>query len=218
MISLPVYNKEGEESGTARLPKVIFGQKINNDLLYQAVNIQLANRRTHLAKTKDRSEVSGGGKKPWRQKGTGRARHGSIRSPLWVGGGVTFGPNEKKVFARKINKKAKRLALFMALSSKANDKEIILIDELKSEGKTKLIADLLKKIIKDKKEKSVLIATSQSGKTLVPAAKNISFVKIIAADSLNVLDLLSFKYLLLDKEALKAVEKTYIHKAEKLEE
>ena len=108
MLSVPVYNLEGEQTGTIKLSEKIFGIEINNDLLCQAINVQVANRRRHLAKTKDRGEVRGGGKKPWRQKGTGRARHGSIRSPLWRGGGVTFGPTSEKVFEKKINKKAKR--------------------------------------------------------------------------------------------------------------
>jgi large subunit ribosomal protein L4 len=209
MPTLPVYNQEGQEVGTARLPKEIFDVKINNDLLYQAINIQLANRRTHLAKTKDRSEVRGGGKKPWRQKGTGRARHGSIRSPLWVGGGVTFGPNTDKVFERKINKKARRKALFMVLSSKVQDKELIIIDELKAEIKTKKMVDLLSKLIKNEKKHSILIITSKKDEKILKAIHNIDYVKPLAADSLNVLDLLSFKYLLMDKESIKVIEKTY---------
>jgi large subunit ribosomal protein L4 len=205
MPTLPVYNQEGQEVGTARLPKEIFDVKINNDLLYQAINIQLANRRTHLAKTKDRSEVRGGGKKPWRQKGTGRARHGSIRSPLWVGGGVTFGPNTDKVFERKINKKARRKALFMVLSSKVQDKELIIIDELKAEIKTKKMVDLLSKLIKNEKKHSILIITSKKDEKILKAIHNIDYVKPLAADSLNVLDLLSFKYLLMDKESIKVI-------------
>jgi len=213
MPTLPVYNQEGQEIGTTRLPKEIFDVKINNDLIYQAVNIQLANRRTHLAKTKDRSEVRGGGKKPWRQKGTGRARHGSIRSPLWVGGGVTFGPNTDKVFERKINKKARRKALFMVLSSKIQDKELIVVDELKVEVKTKKMVDLLNKLIKNEKKHSVLIITPKKDEKILKAIHNINYVKPLAADSLNVLDLLSFKYLLMDKESIKVIEKTYSVKA-----
>lgn len=220
MPTIPVYNQEGQEVGTVRLPKEIFDVKINNDLLYQAINVQLANRRIHLAKTKDRSEVRGGGKKPWRQKGTGRSRHGSIRSPLWVGGGVTFGPRGEKVFDRKINKKAKRKALFMALSSKVQDKELIVLDELKTEAKTKKISDLLKKLIKGEKRQNVLIVVSKKDENFLKAVRNINYAKPLAADSLNVLDLLSFKYLLLDKEAVKVIQKTYStkDKAESTEE
>ena len=213
MPTLPVYNQEGQEIGTTRLPKEIFDVKINNDLLYQAINVQLANRRTHLAKTKDRSEVRGGGKKPWRQKGTGRARHGSIRSPLWVGGGVTFGPNTEKVFERKINKKARRKALFMVLSSKVRDKELIIVDELKIEAKTKKMKDLLKKLVKDDKKHKILIIISKKDENILKAIGNIDYAKPLAADSLNVLDLLSFKYLLMDKESIKVIEKTYFAKA-----
>jgi len=213
MPTLPVYNQEGQEIGTTRLPKEIFDVKINNDLLYQAINVQLANRRTHLAKTKDRSEVRGGGKKPWRQKGTGRARHGSIRSPLWVGGGVTFGPNTEKVFERKINKKARRKALFMVLSSKVQDKELIIVDELKIDAKTKKMKDLLKKLVKDDKKHKILIITSKKDENILKAIGNIDYAKPLAADSLNVLDLLSFKYLLMDKESIKVIEKTYFAKA-----
>jgi large subunit ribosomal protein L4 len=212
MSTLPVYNQEGQEVGTTRLPKEIFGLEINHDLIYQAVNVQLANRRTHLAKTKDRSEVRGGGKKPWRQKGTGRARHGSTRSPLWVGGGVTFGPNIDKVFERKINKKARRRALFVVLSSKVRDKEMIIVDELKIEAKTKKMNDLLSKLVKDNKKHKILIITSKKNENILKAIRNIDYVKSLAADSLNVLDLLSFKYLLLDKESIKVIEKTYTEK------
>lgn len=213
MPTITVYNHEGKEIGTTRLPKEIFDIKINNDLIYQAVNVQLANRRTHLAKTKDRSEVRGGGKKPWRQKGTGRARHGSIRSPLWVGGGITFGPRTEKIFSRKINKKARKKALFMVLSSKVQDKEIIVLDSLKIEAKTKKIIGLIDKIIKEGKKQSTLIITSQKDEKILKAIRNINYIKPLAADSLNVLDLLSFKYLILDKEAIKIIEKTYIKKA-----
>ncbi|MFZ5559641.1 MAG: 50S ribosomal protein L4 [Patescibacteria group bacterium] len=209
MLSTPIYNLEGERAGTIELPKNIFGLEINNDLIYQAVNAQLAKRRRHLAKVKDRSEVRGGGRKPWRQKGTGRARHGSIRSPLWRGGGVTFGPVSEKVYKIKINKKAKRKALFMVLSSKLKDKELVVLEELKlKQGKTKLIVNLINKILKRKKP-SVLIALSQKDENIVRASRNIPYAKTLLANSLNVLDLLSFKYLFLDKEGIKIIEKTY---------
>lgn len=209
MLTIPVYNLEGEKSGTIKLPEKIFGLEINNDLIYQAVNIQLANRRTPLAHTKTRADVRGGGRKPWRQKGTGRARHGSIRSPIWKGGGVTFGPRKEKVFAKKINKKAKRKALFMALSSKVKDKELVVLDKLElKEPKTKLMVEILNKIFK-KKPKSILITTSKKDEGIIRASRNLTYAKTISANSLNVIDLLSFKYLLLDKEGIKLIEKTY---------
>lgn len=209
MLTVPVYNIEGEKVGITKLPADIFGLEINNDLIYQAVNVQMANQRKPLAHTKDRGEVRGGGRKPWRQKGTGRARHGSIRSPLWRGGGITFGPRKEKVFAKKINKKARRKAFFMALSSKVKDKELVVLDKLEiKEPKTKLMTRILKKLFKDKRA-SILIATPKGAENIIKANQNISYTKTIGADSLNVIDLLSFKYLLLDKEAIKIIEDTY---------
>jgi len=209
MLNAPIYNLEGEQTGTVELPENIFGLKINNDLIYQVINVQLANQRRHLAKTKDRGEVRGGGRKPWRQKGTGRARHGSIRSPLWRGGGVTFGPAQEKVFKRKINKKARRKALLMVLSSKLKDKELIVFEKLKlKERKTKLMFNLINKILEGKRP-SVLMALSQKDENIIKAVRNIPYTKTLSANSLNVFDLLSFKYLFLDKEAIKLIEKTH---------
>ncbi len=210
MIKLDVYNLEGENTGTIELPENIFDVDINNDVIYQVVNAQIANNRQSLAHTKNRGEVRGGGKKPWRQKGTGRARHGSIRSPLWRGGGVTFGPRNEKNFSRKINKKIRQKALFMVLTSKVKDKELIILNDLKiKEPKTKLMADIIFKIFKNKKKPSVLMAISKKDENIIIASKNIYNLKTIFADSLNVLDLLSFKYLLLDKESIQVIEKTY---------
>ena len=128
-----LYNQAGEIINQVELPDQVFGLKINSDLLYQAVMAQLGNSRQVLAHTKGRSEVRGGGKKPWRQKGTGRARHGSIRSPIWKGGGVTFGPTKERNFSKTINKKMKRKALFMALSSKVTDQQLMVFDHLSIE-------------------------------------------------------------------------------------
>jgi len=130
-LELPVYDMEGKEVSSVKLEKEIFGLKKNQDLIHQVVVSQAANRRRVIAHTKDRSEVRGGGKKPWRQKGTGRARHGSIRSPLWKGGGVTFGPTKARVFKKEIPKKMRRLAFFMVISAKAQNSLLILLDKLK---------------------------------------------------------------------------------------
>jgi large subunit ribosomal protein L4 len=209
-MKLDVYNLEGESAGAIELPEDIFNVDINDDVIYQVINTQIANNRQSLAHTKNRSDVRGGGKKPWRQKGTGRARHGSIRSPLWRGGGVTFGPRNDKNFSRKINKKIKQKALFMVLTSKVRDKELIVLDDLKiKEPKTKLMAGVISKIFKKEKSPSILMAISQKNENITVASKNVCNLKTIFADSLNVLDLLSFKYLLLDKEAIKVIEKTY---------
>lgn len=210
MTTISVYNIDGEEMGKINLPTEIFNVEISTDLIYQAVLIQTANSRTNLAHAKGRSEVRGGGRKPWRQKGTGRARHGSIRSPIWIGGGVTFGPRKEKKFDKKINKKARRKALFMTLSSKFKDKELIVLDKLElKEPKTKLMINLINKLFQKEKEPSILVVIKKN-ENIIRANQNISYTKTISADSLNVLDLLSFKYLLLDKEAIKVIEKTYL--------
>ena len=214
MLSIDTYNIKGEKTGTTKLLPEIFDVKMSPDLVHQAVVAQIANRRQVLAHTKDRGEVRGGGRKPWRQKGTGRARHGSIRSPLWRGGGVTFGPNKERVYKKKINKKMKRKALFMVLTSKVKDNELMLLDKLEiKEPKTKIMAEALKNLFKkdkkDKKQTGVLVVISKKDENIIKATRNISKAKVLRADSLNVLDLLSFKYLLLDKEAIKVIEKTY---------
>ncbi len=226
-VSTPIYNTEGKKIGTAALPPEIFDVKINADLIYQVVVAQMANKRQVLAHAKDKSEVRGGGRKPWRQKGTGRARHGSIRSPIWRGGGATFGPTKKRIFKKKINKKMKRKALFMVLTSKVKDSELILLDKLEiKEPKTKIMAKTLESIFKKqetpavagqsrnkKQTKSVLVVIPEKDENIVKASRNISFAKILRADSLNILDLLSFKYLLMPKKAIKIIQETYVQKA-----
>lgn len=202
------YNQNGEEIGETELPKEVFEVKMNSDLVHQVALSQMANRRQKVAKAKDRSEVRGGGRKPWRQKGTGRARHGSIRSPLWRGGGVTFGPRTEKVLKKRIPKKMRRKALFMVLSAKSKENLLLVLESLKIEkAKTKEMAGILNKL--PSKTKSVLIALSEKDDNLIRAAGNIPKVETIQAKDLNVLDLLSYKYLLIPKEAIKVIEKTF---------
>lgn len=209
MLNVNVYNIKGEKVGTTKLLPEIFDVEMNPDLVYQAVVTQLANKRQNIAHAKDRSEVRGGGIKPWRQKGTGRARHGSIRSPLWRGGGVTFGPTKERVFKKKINKKMKRKALFMILTSKVKDNELILLDKLEiKEPKTKVMAKILENILK-KRQKNVLVVIPKKDENVILANRNIFYSKTLLADSLNIIDLLSFKYLLMPKEAIKVIEKVY---------
>jgi large subunit ribosomal protein L4 len=204
-----VYNQEGKEVGNALLPKEIFDVKVNPDLLHQVAVCQMANRRQPIAHTKDRGEVRGGGRKPWPQKGTGRARHGSIRSPLWVGGGVTFGPRKGRVFKKRIPKKMKRKALFMALSGKAHSNLLILLDKLKiTEPKTKKISEILQKL--PCKSQSCLIALPEIDKNIILASRNLPKVETIQAKDLNVLDLLSFKYLLIPKDSIKVIKETFL--------
>jgi len=204
-----VYNQKGEEVETSLLPKEIFGVPVNPDLVHQVVVSQMANRRKIIAHTKDRGEVRGGGRKPWRQKGTGRARHGSIRSPLWRGGGVTFGPRKERVFKKEIPKKMRRKALFMVLSGKVKNNLLILLDKLKIERpKTKLITEILKKL--PSRGESTLIALSDYDKNLILAARNLSNVDTLWARNLNALDTLSFKYLVMPKDSIKVIEETFL--------
>ena len=204
------YNQQGEKTGTTLLPKEIFDVEVNPDLVHQVVLVQEANRRKTIAHTKNRGEVSGGGKKPWAQKGLGRARHGSIRSPIWRKGGVVFGPRKDKVFKKKIPQKMKRKALFMVLSAKVKNNFLILLDSLKIEKpKTRLMVKIIESL--PARGKSSLIVLSSMDKDLILAARNIPQTRTIQAKDINCLDLLSFKYLILPKEAIKVIKETFLH-------
>ena len=207
------------------LPDAIFNLKINPDLIHQAVITQKANQRKPLAHAKGRGEVRGGGKKPWRQKGTGRARHGSIRSPIWKGGGVTHGPRKEKDYSKKMNKSARRQALFMALSSKAKDGELRILDNISlAEPKTRLMKKVLENILpSDSKyrnttlrgvrrgnEISALVVQPDSNQNLIRAIRNLPLAKLGRADSLNIEDVLGKKYLVLLRESIPVIEKTYL--------
>jgi len=207
-MKIDVYNQQNNKVDTMELPERIFGVKWKPDLVHQVLTAQLANHRAPLAHAKGRGEVRGGGKKPWRQKGTGRARHGSIRSPLWKGGGVTFGPNKEKVFAKKINKKMKRLAIFSVLSKKIKDNELKVIDKFNAEiKKTKEWGKILKNIVDLKS--SVLLIPAASGKNIHQLIANIKNVEAISPHSLNVYDLLKYKNIILERETIKEIEKHY---------
>ncbi|MDD5750573.1 MAG: 50S ribosomal protein L4 [Candidatus Pacebacteria bacterium] len=201
-----IYNQKGEKTGQAELPKEIFDVKVVPDLLHQVIVSQMANRRQGTAHTKDRGDVRGGGRKPWRQKGTGRARHGSRRSPIWKGGGVAFGPTKDKVYERKIPKSLRRKAVLMALSAKAQNQLLILLDNLKFPAKkTKEVAQALKNL--PCKGQTVLIASPVYDADLLRAAQNIPQVAVAQVDDFNALDLLSSKYLIMSGEGVKALEK-----------
>jgi len=210
-----LYNQSGEIINQIELPDEIFGLKINPDLLHQAVLAQMGNSRQVLAHTKDRSEVRGGGKKPWRQKGTGRARHGSTRSPIWKGGGVTFGPIKERNFSKSINKKMKRKALFMALSGKASDQQLKVIDNLNldlpageaGKPKTKLINQVLKNLAKTG---TLILVMPGTDKNIERSARNLPYAKVLSAKSLNILDVLNHKYLFLLKEAIPVIKEHYV--------
>ena len=202
-----LYNQSGEVISQIELPDEVFGLKANPDLLHQSVLAQLGNSRLVLAHTKDRSEVRGGGKKPWRQKGTGRARHGSIRSPIWKGGGVTFGPTKERNFSKNINKKMKRQALFMALSGKVGDQQLKVIDQLNLEKpKTKLINQIFKNLAKTG---TLVLVTPDTNKNIEQSARNLPYAKVLSAKSLNILDILNHKYLFLLQEAVPVIKEHY---------
>lgn len=208
------YNQNGEKIGQTRLPSEIFNIGINPDLVHQVVVSQMANRRKVIAHTKTRGEVSGGGRKPWAQKGLGRARHGSIRSPIWRHGGVVFGPRKEKIFKKKIPKKMKRKALFMVLSAKVKNSLLILLDKLKmDQPKTKLMAQIienLKSKIENFKKGSILIALPELDKNIILATRNLPQADTIQAKDLNALDLLSFKYLIMPKECINVIKETFL--------
>ncbi len=204
-----VYDQQGKIISQSLLPKEIFDVEVNPDLIHQVAVSQTANRRQASAHSKSRAEVRGGGRKPWRQKGTGRARHGSRRSPLWKGGGVTFGPTNQRIFKKKINQKIKRKALLMVLSAKAKNKLLVLLDNLKIEKpKTKLMTGILKKL--PCKEQSSLIVLPGMDKNIIRAAKNLAQAETIQAKDLNALDLLNFKYLIMPKTAVKVIKETFL--------
>ena len=208
-MNVKIYDKKGKEVGQAPLPKEIFDVKMNSDLVHQVVVSQMANRRQGTAQAKGRAEVRGGGRKPWRQKGTGRARHGSIRSPLWRGGGVTFGPTTEKVYKKQIPKKMRRKALFMVLSQKAKENLLVLVDDLTIEKpKTKAMAEILAALLSEKGSRLVVLPTKDD--TIVRATRNIPKAGTMEARDLNTLDVLSYKYLVMPKEAIKVLEKTFL--------
>lgn len=217
-MNVALYNQSGESMGEVSLPDKVFGLKFNTDLVQQVLTSQSANARAVIAHTKGRGEVRGGGKKPWRQKGTGRARHASIRSPIWKGGGVAFGPTKERNFKKKINKRMKRQALFMVLSAKVRDQEFLMLDGLQfSEAKTKLAARVFKQVTphlagyrRDKRQQdSVLLVTPQSDRAVVRATGNLPWLTIKPANSLAIREILANKYLVLLQGAIPVLEKTY---------
>lgn len=207
----PVLNYQGEKVSEIDLPKELFDIPLNQNLVWQVIVSQRSNRRQSIAYTKDRSEVSGGGRKPWPQKGTGRARHGSIRSPLWKGGGVTFGPRKEKNFKKKIPKKMRRKALFMVLSEKAREKLLILLDKLEMEKiKTKIASNIFRNLVKNSKK--TLLVLPDNEKKIILSFRNIPNLKIEQAKDLNCLDLLNSKYIIMPVKSIDVLKKTFIKK------
>lgn len=212
MSKVKVYSQAGDEVDEIELPAV-FDVSVNRDLLHQVVSAQTANARQVTASTKGRGDVRGGGRKPWRQKGTGRARHGSIRSPIWKGGGVTHGPTAERDFSKKINKKMAAKALAMAIASKARDGELILFDELSvAGGRTKEAVGILSDIAKRNElhgisTKTKVLALPAEMKAEARAFRNIRDLNIEGADSITARGILQKKYLIMLKASLRTLEK-----------
>jgi large subunit ribosomal protein L4 len=208
-----LYNQKGESIGDVELNSKIFEVKPNNHLLAEAVRIQLSNARSGTGHTKTRGEVSGGGKKPWKQKGTGRARAGSTRSPIWRHGGVTFGPRSARNWELKINKKAKTQALFMSLSDKAKDGKFIVLDQIALENpKTKeftAVFKVLEGTLKNLGRKQMLIIPKKDDK-LVRSTRNLKSINTVLASSLNLVDVITANSILVLKDSLPVIEKTYL--------
>lgn len=207
MATISIYNQEGKVVGDLSLNDKIFAVKPNPALVHEAVVAQRANARRSISNTKNRGEVRGGGKKPWKQKGTGRARQGSIRSPQWVGGGIVFGPRSERNFELKINRKAKQKALFMALSDKLINKQLLVIDSVKTEPvKTKIVAEMIKKLPVGR---TILLVTPKADPALMRMVRNIPSVTLVSSNSVNLVDVLGHKSVAFLKDAVASFEKLY---------
>ena len=212
-LKIKVYNKEAEKVKEIELDSAIFSQEVNEELIHQVVVAQQANTRQVIAHTKGKAEVSGGGKKPWQQKGTGRARAGSSRSPIWRGGGVTFGPSSDRNFKKKVNLKMKRKALSMVLSDKLAAERMVILDDLKfAEFKTKDFAKMIdnveKKVLKDERRQVLVINSSKDKKTYF-SGRNLSGVKVINSENINILDILNNKNLIVDEALVQSITEKY---------
>ncbi len=205
MANVSVFNMEGKEVGSIELNDAVFGVEVNDHLVHMAVVLQLANKRQGTQSAKTRAEVSGGGRKPWRQKGTGHARQGSTRSPQWKGGGIVFAPKPRD-YSFKMNKKEKQLALKSALTSKVEEKKIFVLDELNlSEVKTKNFV----KVLDNLKVNKALVVTGEKDENVVLSARNIPTVLTAIPGTINVFDILKYDTLILTKDAVAKIEEVY---------
>ena len=206
MAQVQVYNQEGRKTSKLELADSVFGIEPNADAMHLAVVSYLANQRQGTQSTLTRSEVSGGGAKPWRQKGTGRARQGSTRSPQWTHGGIALGPKPRK-YKVELNKKVKRLAMKSALSTKVADEEMMVVNKIELEGiKTKAIVEMLAKL---KSAKKALIVTADVDETIYKSARNIEGVKVVTVNTLCVYDILNCDSFIVLKDAAKKIEEVY---------
>ncbi len=205
MANVSVYNMEGKEVGTIELNDAVFGVKVNEHLVHMAVVQQLANKRQGTQKAKTRAEVSGGGRKPWRQKGTGHARQGSTRAPQWKGGGVVFAPVPRD-YSFKLNKKEKRAALKSALTSKVQDSSLVVVDELKfDEIKTKNFVSVMNNL----KVQKGLVVIADNDANVVMSARNLADIDTTLVNTINVYDIMKAKTLVLTKDAVEKIEEVY---------
>ena len=205
MANVSVYNIEGKEVGSIELNDAVFGVEINEHLVHMAVVNQLANNRQGTQSAKTRSEVSGGGRKPWRQKGTGHARQGSTRAPQWTGGGIVFAPKPRD-YSFKMNKKEKRIALLSALSSKVSESKIVVLDEFKlDEIKTKKFVEVMNNL----KVENALVVLEGENKNVVLSGRNIPSVKVTATNEINTYDVLKYTTLVVTKAAVEKLEEVY---------
>jgi len=205
MANVSVYNIEGKEVGSIELNDAVFGVEVNEHLVHMAVVNQLANNRQGTQSAKTRSEVSGGGRKPWRQKGTGHARQGSTRAPQWTGGGIVFAPKPRD-YSFKMNKKEKRIALLSALSSKVAESMIVVLDEFKlDEIKTKKFVEVMNNL----KVENALVVLEGENKNVVLSGRNIPSVKVTATNEINTYDVLKYTTLVVTKAAVEKLEEVY---------
>ena len=205
MANVSVYNMEGKEVGTMELNDAVFGVEVNEHLVHAAVVAQLANKRQGTQKAKTRSEVSGGGRKPWRQKGTGHARQGSTRAPQWTGGGVVFAPTPRD-YTIKLNKKERRLALKSVLTAKVQENKFIVLDELKlDEIKTKKFQAVLNNLNVNK----AMVVLNDNDKNVVMSAKNIPNVITAQTNTINVYDILKYNTMIVTKAAVETIQEVY---------
>ena len=205
MANVSVYNIEGKEVGSIELNDAVFGVEVNEHLVHMAVVNQLANNRQGPQSAKTRSEVSGGGRKPWRQKGTGHARQGSTRAPQWTGGGIVFAPKPRD-YSFKMNKKEKRIALLSALSSKVAESKIVVLDEFKlDEIKTKKFVEVMNNL----KVENALVVLEGENKNVVLSGRNIPSVKVTATNEINTYDVLKYTTLVVTKAAVEKLEEVY---------
>ncbi len=207
MPNVSVYNETGSQVGSLALSDALFAVKPDQAIIHEAMVAQRANARRAIANTKTRGEVRGGGKKPWKQKGTGRARQGSIRSPQWVGGGITFGPTSERNFSVKINKKLKRKALFMALSDKVQNQKLMVLESMAiTSAKTKYAASVIAKLPIDR---NVLLVVPGASAVLMRMVRNLQNVKLVSANSVNLIDVLTYRSVVFFKDAVPAFEGLY---------